>query len=60
MSGYCARDGSGNPTLFCVDCSAQPDLKLSTNGVDSQNAVNEGRAQKNKNTIFVQNLIKNQ
>jgi hypothetical protein len=60
MLGYRARDGSGNPTLFCVDCSVQPDLKFSANAVVSQNAVNEGRAQKNKNTIFVPNLIKNQ
>jgi hypothetical protein len=47
-------------TMWNKDYSTQPDLKFCTNSVVSQNAVNEGRAQKNKNTIFVPNLIKNQ
>jgi hypothetical protein len=47
-------------TKWNKDCSVQPDLKFSTNAVVSQNVVNEGRAQKNKNTIFALNLINNQ
>ena len=40
-SGVRVRDGSGNPTLFSVDCSAQPDRVFVP-----RNDLNEGHAQK--------------
>ena len=62
MLGYRARNGSGNPLWNEVEQRLQRTARpeFSTNGVVSQNVVNEGRAQKNKNTIFAPNLINNQ
>ena len=47
-------------TKWSKDCSVQPDLKFTTDCFVPRNDINEGRAQKNKNTIFVPYLINNQ
>jgi hypothetical protein len=47
-------------TMWSKDCNEQPDPKFTTDCFVPRNDINEGRAQKNKITIFAPNLINNQ